>query len=107
MYAKKYENIANETEAPTQGATGGLAVTPAKNSTATITPSSGVSTGPPSSNETTSLALTRDAEPGPHETPSGPPSGTVLDVPKIRLEPRRVSARTKSKGTSSFGWRMV
>lgn len=116
MYAKKYDNLPNETEtgAPTQGATGGLAVTPAKNSTATITPSSGASTtrGSPSSNETTSpptdqvdLALTSDAEH--QDTASGPPSGTVLDVPKIRLEPLGVSARTRSKGTSSFGWRMV
>ena len=119
MYAKKYDNLANETEtgAPTQGATGGLAVTPAKNSTATITPSSGASTtrGPPSSNETTSsstdqvdLALTSGPELGPHETHSGPPSGSALEVPKIRLEKLlRVSPRTRSKGTSPFGSRMV
>ena len=116
MYAKKYDNLPNETEtgAPTQGATGGLAVTPAKNSTATITPSSGASTtrGSPSSNENPSsstyqvdLTATSDAEH--QDTASGPPSGTVLDVPKIRLEPLRVSPRTRSKGTSSFGWRMV
>jgi hypothetical protein len=114
MHAEKYDNPANETGAPTQGATGGQTrVTPAKNSTATIAPSSDASKGPPSSNDTTSsptqrqgnLALTSDAEPGLHETPSGPPSGTVLDVPKIRLEPLRVSSRPKSKG--SFAWRMV
>ena len=110
MYAKEYDNLVNETEAPTQGATGLARVTPAKNR---IAPSSVTSTteGPP--NETTSspperevdLALTSDAEQ--HETPPGPPSGTVLDVPKIRLEPLRVSPRTKSKGMSAFGWRMV
>ena len=115
MYAEKYETPRNETGALTQGATGPARVTPAKNSTATITPSSVTSTtqGHPSSNETTSsadkpevdLALTSDAEPGPHETPARSPSGTVLDVPKIRLEPLRVSSRPKNKG--SFGWRMV
>ena len=112
MYAKKYDNTPNETGAPTQGATGPARVTPARNGTATITPSSGASTGSPTSNETTSspkvdLALTSDAELGQQETPSGPPSGNALDVPKIRLEPLGVSARTRSKGTSSFGWRMV
>jgi hypothetical protein len=108
MYAK-YDNLVNETGgAPTQGATGPARVTPAKNSAA---PSSDAPTGTPSSNETTSpptqtqvdLTATSDAELGPHGTPSGPPSGTVLDVPKIRLEPLGVSARTRSKA----GWRMV
>lgn len=112
MYAKKYDNPPNETEtgAPTQGATGGLAVTPAKNSTATITPSSGVSTGSPSSDENTSSSndqvdLTARSDAEHQDTAARSPSGNVLDVPKIRLEPLRVSPRTKSKG--SFGWRMV
>jgi hypothetical protein len=107
MYAEKYETPRNETGAPTHGP---ARVAPAKNSTAT---SSDASTGPPSSDETpptqrqVDLALTSDPELGQHETPSaGPPSGTVLDVPKIRLDrPLRVSPRTTSKG--SFGWRMV
>ncbi len=113
MYAKKYDNLVNETGAPTQGATDGSArVTPAKNSAA---PSSGVSTtqGSPSSNEATSpptqtqvdLTATSDAEH--QDTAARSPSGNVLDVPKIRLEPLGVSARTRSKGTSSLGWRMV
>jgi hypothetical protein len=110
MYAKNYDNLVNEPEAPTQGATGPARVTPAKNSAA---PSSVTSTtqGHPSSNETPptdpqgDLALTSDAEQ--QDTAARSPSGNVLDVPKIRLEPLRVSPRTSSKGTSSFGWRMV
>jgi hypothetical protein len=113
MYAQKYDNPRNETGAPTQGATGGLAVTPAKNSTATITPSPGAYTtqGPPSSNETTSspnvdLAARTSDELGQQDTPARSPSGSALDVPKIRLDrPLRVSPRTTSNG--SFGWRMV
>jgi hypothetical protein len=113
MYAKKYDNPPNETGAPTQGATGPARVMPAKNSTATIPPSSGVSTEPRSSDETPSsstgpqvdLTATSDAELGQQETPARSPSGNALDVPKIRLEPLRVSSRPKNKG--SFGWRMV
>jgi hypothetical protein len=111
MYAKKYDNLVNEPEAPTQGETGGQTrVAPAKNSTATIAPSPGASTGPPSSNETPSspneaALTTSDPELGPHETPARSPSGNALDVPKIRLEPLGVSSRTRSKGP--LGSRMV